>query len=117
MCPSLDLFLAAWEPLAISIKTEFQTPNTVASVLVSTLIKVFDDFFEDGTKAKFATISLMRGISQWSLSRCEDSLKLDQTEDSAVDKSVNSLVDILDMLGAKLFSDTEFVTVRLIPQL
>lgn len=110
---SPDLFSAAWEPLAISINQEFQTPNSTASPLISTVLNVFDDSFEDGTRAKSASNALMKDISLSSLLRCEDSLQAVQIVDPVEDNNFKSLVHILDTLGPKLFGDTEFVTVRL----
>jgi hypothetical protein len=106
-----DLSDAAWNALATTIKKQLQTPNITASSLVATVLKVIDDFVEDGASLRLVANALIREIGLLSLAQCEGTLKTDQCEESALEQSTTSLVTLLDSLGPKLFHDPEFVKV------
>ena len=106
-----DLSDAAWNALATTIKKQLQTPNTTASSLVATVLKVIDDFVEDGASLRLVANALIREIGLLSLAQCEGMLETDQCEESALEQSTTSLVTLLDSLGPKLFRDPEFVKV------
>ena len=106
-----DLSDAAWNALATTIKKQLQTPNTTASSLVATVLKVIDDFVEDGASLRLVANALIREIGLLSLAQCEGVLETDQCEESALEQSTTSLVTLLDSLGPKLFRDPEFVKV------
>jgi hypothetical protein len=103
---------AAWDALATAIKTQLQTPNTTASLLVSDMLKIIDNFFEDGVNLKLATNALIVEIGHLALVQCEKVLETDQGEELALENSVTSLVTLLDAFGPKLFHDPEFTKVR-----
>jgi hypothetical protein len=103
-----DLFRAAWDALATAIKKELQTLNTAALSLISTMLKVFDDLFEDGTSPKLATSAIIEEIAHFSLDQCENALKIDQGEESILENGATSLVTSFNAFGPKLFLDPEF---------
>ena len=103
-----DLFRAAWDALAAAIKSELQALNTAALSLISTVLKVFDDLFEDSTSPKLATSAIIEEIAHFSLDQWENALKVDPSERSALENSATSLVTFLNVFGPKLFLDPEF---------
>jgi hypothetical protein len=105
-----ELFQAAWNALVTAMKKQLLTPNANAS-LISTMLKVFDDFFEVGTVPKMSTSVMVAEITHLSLSRCENALRSDQGEATALENGTTSLVNLLNVFGSKLFIDAEFATV------
>ena len=75
------------------------------------MLKVIDDFVEDGASLRLVANALIREIGLLSLAQCEGMLETDQCEESALEQSTTSLVTLLDSLGPKLFRDPEFVKV------
>lgn len=94
------------------MKRQLQTPNTATSLLVSTILKVIDDFFEEGASLKLVTSSLIGEMGHLALTQCEIDLKSHQSEHPAPQNIAISLVTLLDAFGTKLFQDVKFTKVR-----
>ena len=108
---SSDLFRAAWDTLASLIKDQVDTAATSTSSLTSTVLKVFDDVFQEGTEVKVFARSLIGDILQSLVAKCETALDIETTDD-ALSKSLTPLDSMLQTFGQTLFYDTDFATVR-----
>jgi hypothetical protein len=103
----LGLFHAAWDILAVAIKAS----STTAPALVSVVLKVFDDYYEDGTDPKIATRVLIAEILQSSVIECEKILSTEGADEPAGTGGVTLLVKMLDSFRESLFHDEEFSVV------
>jgi hypothetical protein len=72
------------------------------------MLKVFDDLFEDDTSPKLATSAIIEEIAHFSLDQCENALTIDQSDESALEKSATSLVTLFNAFGPNLFFDPVF---------
>jgi hypothetical protein len=102
---SLGLFWTAWNPLVAGMKDSTLTNNLP---LVSVLLKVFNDQFDDGTRPKQAILSLTAEVIQSVLVQCEIALE----SDKSLKECFLRLVNLLDVFGGKLFNEAEIARVK-----
>jgi hypothetical protein len=76
--------------------------------LVSVLLKVFNDQFDDGTSPKQAILSLTAEIIQSVLVQCEIALE----SDKSLKECFLRLVNLLDVFGSTLFNEAEIARVK-----
>jgi hypothetical protein len=109
MC--LDLFCAAWDTLAALIKDQVGSAVVVASSLAFTVLKVFDDVFQDETQAKAYTRSIISENLQLVVAKCEKVLGVEAADDADV-RGLTSLSSVLAAFGQSLFYDADVAMVR-----
>lgn len=85
-----------------------------SSPLAPTVLKFFDEFFEDDSRPKLAVDSLIREIVQWSFDQCDFALKNHDEQPSATEKTIESVVRMIDTFGPRLFHDADFTKVNYI---
>jgi hypothetical protein len=105
------LFRTAWDVLFGAITEQALSPRSETPTLAPTLLKVFNQIFEEGSRPKEATATLTRDISLSSLTQCELILGMESSENSADANSFVPLTNMVKTFGQALFDDADFARV------